>query len=323
MQKKALVCGAGGFIGHHLVNRLKKEGYYVRGVDLKQPDYSKSTADDFLLLDLREQKNCAAALTVTDGFDEVYQLAADRGGAGYMIPGECDMMRNNALINIYMISESVKLQKLPKFFFSSSVCVYKDMPVGSSQITENDVYPAFPENEYGWEKLYTERMLQAYHRKFDLPIRIARFHTTFGPEANWEGGREKAADALCRKVAMAKDGGEIEVWGDGKAVRLFNYIDDLVDGIRKLMSSDLQEPVNLGGSEYVTVDELAQTVVRVSGKKLSLRHTSGPVGVHARNFSNAKILSTGWKQNYSLLDGIKIHYPWVASQVAKKYGKIN
>ena len=321
MQKKALVCGAGGFVGSHLVKRLKKEGYWVRGVDLKKPEYSQSPANEFKLLDLRVLENCRKALTVPGGFDEVYQLAADRGGAGYMIPGECDMMVNNALINIHMITEVVKLKKLPKFFFSSSVCVYADMPVGASQITEENAYPALPENEYGWEKLYTERILLAHHRKFGLPVRIARFHTTFGPEANWEGGREKAADAICRKVALAKNGTSVEVWGDGKAVRLFNYIEDLVDGIRKLMESDILEPVNIGGDEYVTVNELAKTIIKVSGKKLKIKNVPGAVGVHARNFSNSKIRTTGWKQQFTLEGGIKIHYPWVAAQVAKKYGK--
>jgi nucleoside-diphosphate-sugar epimerase len=321
MQKKALICGAGGFIGLHLAKRLKKESYWVRGVVHHPPAANKKFADEYLVLDLRILKNCQKALTVPGGFDEVYQLAAERGGAGYMIPGECDMMVNNALININLVSEVIKLKKLPKFFFSSSVCIYPDMPVGAKEISEKDAYPARPENEYGWEKLYTERLLLAHHRKFGLPVRIARFHTTFGPEANWEGGREKAADALCRKVAMAKDGGTIEVWGDGKAVRLFNYIDDLIDGIRILMKSDLTEPVNIGGSQYVSVEELTKTIIKISGKKLKIKYVPGAVGVHSRNFSNAKIRSLGWKPKYTLEDGLKIHYPWVASQVAKKYGK--
>jgi GDP-D-mannose 3', 5'-epimerase len=319
--KRALVCGAGGFVGSHLVKQLKKEGYWVRGVDIKKPEYSISEADEFKLLDLRISQNCQLALSVPDSLDEIYQLAADRGGAGYMIPGECDMMINNALININMVAEVVKLKKLPIYFFSSSVCVYADMPIGASQITEKDAYPAQPENEYGWEKLYTERLLLAHARKFSLPVRIARFHTTYGPEANWEGGREKAADALCRKAALAKDGEVLEVWGDGKAVRLFNYIDDLIAGIRALVTSDIDQPTNLGGSNYVTVDELAQTIISASGKKLTIKHVDGPVGVHARNFSNDLIRSTGWKEKYTLLEGIKIHYAWVKSQVDKKYGK--
>ena len=318
-RKKALVTGAGGFVGSHLVKLLKKEGYWVRGVDLKLPEYSPTTANDFSLLDLRVKKNCLQALTVPGGFDEVYQLAADRGGAGYMIPGACNMMKNNALINIYMISEAVKLKKKPKFFFSSSVCVYKDMEIGQSVIKEKDVYPAFPENEYGWEKLYSERMLQVYGQQFNMPIRIARFQTTFGPESNWEGGREKAADAISRKVALAKDGGSVEVWGNGKAVRCFTYIDDLLTGIRTLMNSKIDTPTNLGSGQYVTVDQLAQTIIKVSGKKLKIKHVKGAVGVKARNFSNKQIYTTGWKPKYTLIQGIKIHYPWVAQQVAKKY----
>ena len=319
MVKKALVCGAGGFIGSHMVKRLKKEGYWVRGVDSKKPEYSKTAADEFFLLDLRERKNCQKALKVQGGFDEVYQLAADRGGAGYMKPAECEMMENNAPINIYMISEAVKLKKKPKYFFSSSVCIYKDMPLGAKKIVEDEAYPAFPDNEYGWEKLYTERMLTVFGKKYGMPIRIARFHTTYGPEANWEGGREKAADAICRKVALAKDGGSIEVWGNGKAVRVFTFIDDLVEGIRSLMKSKINQPTNIGSDEYVTVDDLAKTIIAVSGKhSIKIKHVDGPVGVRSRNFSNKRIYTTDWRPKYSLKRGISIHYPWVKAQVEKK-----
>lgn len=319
-KKRALVAGAGGFIGSHLVKLLKKEGYWVRGVDLKKPEYSKTAADEFLLLDLRKQKNCQKALAIPGGFDEVYQLAADRGGAGYMKPKECEMMTSNILINVNLVLEVVKLKKLPRFFFSSSVCVYKNMAVGAKPIKEEDVYPAFPDNEYGWEKLYTERMLLAFSRRFGFPVRIARFHTTFGSESNWEGGREKAADALCRKAALAKKGGEVEVWGDGKAVRCFTYIGDLLSGIRALMKSEINKPTNIGSDEYVTVNKLAQTVIKASGKKLKIKHVKGPVGVESRNFSNNQIYSTGWRPKYSLEQGIAIHYPWVEKQVKKKYG---
>ena len=322
MIKKALVCGAGGFVGSHLVKRLKKESYWVRGVDLKKPVYSKTAADEFFLLDLRERKNCQKALKVQRGFDEVYQLAADRGGAGYMKPAECEMMENNALINIHMISEAVKFKKKPKYFFSSSVCIYKDMPLGAKKITEEEAYPAFPDNEYGWEKLYSERMLSAFGRKYKMPVRIARFHTTYGPEANWEGGREKAADALCRKVALTKDGGSIEVWGNGKAVRVFTFVNDLIGGIRALMKSSLSQPTNIGSDQYVTVDDLARIIINVSGKKsIKIKHVTGPVGVRSRNFSNKRIYTTGWRPKYSLKDGIAIHYPWVKAQVEKKYGQ--
>lgn len=317
--KKALVCGAGGFIGTHLVRQLKKEGYWVRGVDIKKPDFSKSAADEFILSDLRIKENCAKALKTPGGFDEVYQLAADRGGAGYMVPKETEMMYSNALINLYMIDEAVKA-KVKKYFFSSSVCVYRDMAVGAKTIKEEEVYPALPENEYGWEKLYSERVIQAYARKYGIKPRIARFHTTFGPEGTWEGLKPKAADDLCRKAAMAKDGTFLEVWGDGRSVRCFTYIEDLIAGIRALVKSNIDEPTNIGSNEYVTVNELAADVIKASGKKLKIKHVDGPRGVHSRNFSNTQIRSTGWKPKWRLADAIKIHYAWVASQVAKKYG---
>lgn len=318
-QKTALICGAGGFIGTHLARKLKSEGYWVRGVDLKKPDFSKSVADEFLILDLRERKNCEKALKVAGGFDEVYQLAADRGGAGYMVPKETEMMYSNVLINTYMIDEAVKA-KVKRYFYSSSVCVYKDMMVGAKEIKEDDVYPAFPENEYGWEKLYSERVALAYARRYGLKVRIARFHTTYGPEGTWEGLKPKAADDLCRKAALAPDGGFLEVWGNGKAVRCFTYIDDLINGIRALVASDIDEPANLGSDEYVTVNQLAQAVIAASGKKLKIKHVDGPVGVHARNFSNSRIYKTGWRPEWKLVDGIKIHYDWVKDQVEKKYG---
>jgi GDP-D-mannose 3',5'-epimerase len=321
--KKALICGAGGFIGSHLAKQLKKEGYWVRGVDLKKPEYSPSASDDFQLLDLSVRKNCTKALTINGGFDEVYQLAADRGGIGYLIKGECVMMTNNALINIYMVSEAVKLKKLPLYFFSSSACIYRDMLPNDPPITEDGAYPALPDNEYGWEKLYSERLITAFGRHYKLPFRIARFQTVYGPESNWEGGREKAPDALCRKTAMAQNGTPIEVWGDGKSIRVFTYIDDLIRGIRLLMKSSLQEAVNLGSPERVTIADLAKTVIKVSGKKLSIKYIDGPVGVHGRNFSLDKIYSTGWHHKYSLEQGLKIHYPWVKEQVIKKYGRVD
>ncbi len=321
MEKRALVCGAGGFIGHHLAKELRERGYFVAGVDIKYPSYSKTFVDEFLLLDLREKENCKIILAPIH-FDEIYLLAADRGGAGYMDVGECEMMTGNALININMIKAVVEKpgKKRPKIFFSSSVCVYRDMPIEAEMICEDDVYPAYPGNEYGWEKLYTERMLLSFRRRYDLEVRIARFHTTYGPEANWEGGREKAADALCRKAALAKDGGDLEVWGDGQAVRNFVYIDDLIAAIMVLMASDINQPVNIGTDEYVTVDELAKIVIKVSGKDLTIKHIPGAVGVAARNFSNELIKAAGWRSRYSLAQGIAIHYPWVAGQVRRKYG---
>lgn len=320
--KKALVCGAGGFVGGHLVKRLKKEGYWVRGVDIKKPEYSKSPADEFKVLDLRVRQNCTKALNVPGGLDEVYQLAADRGGAGYMKPYECEMLEHNVLINVYMTSEAVKLKKKPTYFYSSSVCVYKDMPLKAAKITEEGVYPAYPDNEYGWEKLYSERVLTAFGERYKMPIRIARFNTTYGQESNWEGGREKAADALSRKVALAKPGDKIEVWGTGQEIRDFTYIEDLINGIRALVKSNIQKPTNIGSDEYVSVDELAQTIISVSGKKnIGIKHVAGPRSVTSRNFSVKRIKSTGWRSKYTLKQGIAIHYPWVKAQVEKKYGK--
>lgn len=319
--KKALICGGGGFIGTHLASRLKSEGYWVRSVDIKKNEFKESDADEFLIYDLTLKDNCERALSVDGGFDEVYQLAADRGGAGYMLPGECDMMHKNMLINIYMVTEAIKLKRLPKYFFSSSVCIYRDMKVGANEIKEEDAYPAHPENEYGWEKLYSERFLLAHHRKYGIEPRIARFHTTYGPYAYWEGGREKAADALCRKASMAKDGGELEVWGDGKSVRCFTYIDDLINGIRALVLSDIKEPTNIGSGEYVTVENLANTVIKASGKNLKIKYTEGAVGVKSRNFSNNRIYSTGWRPKIKLEEGIAIHYKWVDEQVKKRYSQ--
>jgi len=313
--KRALVCGAGGFIGSHLVKRLKREGYWVRGVDQKRPEFAETLADDFLVLDLRERENCEGSLRLSEGrFDEVYQLAADMGGMGFIHSAECEIMRNSALINIHMIDSAAKAG-IERYFFSSSVCVYRDMEVGEPEMTEERAYPAMPDNEYGWEKLYAERMALAYGRHFGMRIRIARFQNCFGPEGTWEGGREKAPAALSRKVAEIADGETIEVWGDGAAVRSYTYVDDMVDGIYQLMQSDVDVPVNIGLPEYVTVDELARVVAEVAGKNVEVEHIEGPVGVQSRNFSNQKIESTGWRARWSLKDGIAQTYPWIEEQV--------
>ena len=315
--KKALVCGAGGFIGGHLVKKLKSAGYWVRAVDIKTHEYAPSAADQFLVLDLRQEQNCLDALTLDGGFDEVYQLAADMGGMGFIHSAECEIMHNSALINIHMIHAASEV-KIPRYFFSSSACVYRDMQPGEPEMTENQAIPANPDNEYGWEKLYAERMVMAYGRNRGMQMRIARFQNCYGPYGTWRGGREKAPAAICRKVAEAEEGGTIEVWGDGSAVRSYTYVDDMVDGICRLMQSDLQLPTNIGCPQYVTVDELVATVAEVAGKKIHIRHVPGPVGVQSRNFSNERIYSLGWKPQYSLKDGISQTYPWIEQQVKAK-----
>ena len=315
--KKALVCGAGGFIGGHLVNKLKKEGYWVRGADIKKHEFAPTQADEFLLLDLRVEQNCQVALSLPEGrFDEVYQLAADMGGMGFIHSAETEIMHNSALINVHMTHSAAGLG-VPLYFFSSSVCVYRDMQPGEPEMTEAGAIPANPDNEYGWEKLYSERVAMAYARRYGMQVRIARFQNCYGPEGTWKGGREKAPAAICRKVAEAVDGGTIEVWGNGSAIRSYTYIADMVEGIFLLMHSDLEGPANIGCPQYVSVDELVQTVVKVSGKTIQVRHINGPVGVQSRNFSNARIYSTGWQARYLLEDGIAKTYPWIESQVIK------
>jgi nucleoside-diphosphate-sugar epimerase len=315
--KTALVCGAGGFIGGHLVKKLQREGFWVRGVDIKSHEWSPNAADEMLLLDLREEENCRRALTLPEGcFDEVYQLAADMGGMGFIHSAECEIMHNSALINIHMIHNAAAM-KVPRYFFSSSVCVYRDMKPGEPEMTEAEAIPAHPDNEYGWEKLYSERMAMAYGRNRGIQVRIARFQNCYGPEGTWIGGREKAPAALCRKVAEVKDGGTIEVWGDGSAIRSYTYVEDMVEGIYLLMRSDLEGAVNIGCPEYVSVDELANTVMEVSGKKVQIKHVPGPVGVQSRNFSNERIYSLGWRAKFYLKDGISRTYPWIEEQVRK------
>ena len=312
---KALVCGAGGFIAGHLVSRLKDEGHWVRGVDIKDPEFGASPADEFLRLDLRDPDQCKAALTVDGGFDEVYQLAADMGGMGFIHSAECEIMRNNALINVNMV-HAASQAGAGRYFFSSSVCIYRDMEVGEPELTEDDAYPAFPDNEYGWEKLYAERLAQAYGRNTGLVVRIARFQNCYGPQGTWRGGREKAPAAICRKVAeVAGASGAIDVWGDGSAVRSYTYVSDMVDGIVLLTRSDLEGPANIGTSEYVTVGELVSTVAGVAGKEIEPRYIEGPVGVQSRNFSHARIESLGWKAQVSLQEGIALTYPWIQAQV--------
>lgn len=315
--KRALVCGAGGFIGGHLVKKLKREGYWVRGVDIKPHEFAPTVADEFLLLDLREKENCQAALSLDEGkFDEVYQLAADMGGMGFIHFAECEIMHNSALINIHM-THAAATMGIPRYFFSSSVCVYRDMAPGEPEMTEAQAIPANPDNEYGWEKLYAERVAQAYGRHFGMVVRIARFQNCYGPEGTWTGGREKAPAATCRKVAEVEDGGTIEVWGDGTAIRSYTYVDDMIEGIYVLMHSNLEGPVNIGCPQYVSVKELVDTVAEVAGKQIHIKYVAGPVGVQSRNFSNARIYSTGWRARFFLKEGIACTYPWIEQQVIK------
>jgi nucleoside-diphosphate-sugar epimerase len=285
-------------------------------VDLKYPEFSETTADEFLILDLRERKNCESSVIAPDGnpFDEVYQLAADMGGMGFIESAECEIMRNSCLINIHMIHSSA-LGGVKRYLFSSSACVYRDMGSDESELSEEDAYPALPDNEYGWEKLYTERMAMAYGRQFGMVVRLARFQNTYGPEGTWQGGREKAPAALSRKIAEAEDGGTIAIWGDGTATRAFTYIDDLLEGIILLMQSDLENGVNIGRQEYVSVNELVQIITDVSGKTLNFKHIDGPVGVKARNFRADRIREIGWESKISLRDGISRTYPWIEAQV--------
>ncbi len=311
------MCGAGGFIGGHLVKKLKREGYWVRGVDVKEHEFAPSAADEFLVLDLREKQNCNTALTVSEGkIDEVYQLAADMGGMGFIHSAECEIMHNSALININMIHAAAE-KGVARYFFSSSVCVYRDMQHGEPEMTEAEAIPAHPDNEYGWEKLYSERMAMAYERRHPIAVRIARFQNCYGAEGTWRGGREKAPAAMCRKIAEVADGGAIEVWGDGTAVRSYTHVNDMVDGIYLLMHSDLHGAVNIGCPQYVTVDELVATVAEVAGKRIHIKHVAGPVGVQSRNFSNARIYSIGWEPKVFLKEGISLTYPWIEKQVEK------
>jgi nucleoside-diphosphate-sugar epimerase len=313
--KKAVVCGAGGFIGGHLVKKLKREGYWVRGVDIKECEFAPTAADDFLKLDLREKRNCEAALTVSGGkIDEVYQLAADMGGMGFIHSAECEIMHNSALINIYMTHAAAEMA-VPRYFFSSSVCVYRDMKPGEPEMTEADAIPAHPDNEYGWEKLYSERVALAYERRYGMQVRIARFQNCYGAEGSWRGGREKAPAAICRKVAEAGDGGVVEIWGDGTAIRSYTHVNDMVEGIYLLMRSDLHGAVNIGCPQYVSVNELVATVAEVAGKKIDVACVDGPVGVQSRNFGNGRIYSTGWRAKIFLREGIQLTYPWIEAQV--------
>ncbi len=315
---KALVAGAGGFIGSHLVTRLKREGYWVRGVDLKSPEFSQTTADEFIAGDLRDQ---ALVRSVIDQpFDEVYQFAADMGGAGYIFTGEhdADVLHNSAQININVAHFGQKAG-IRKLFYSSSACIYpayNQTDPDNPECAEHSAYPAMPDSEYGWEKLFSERLFLAYHRNYGMNIRIARFHNIFGPEGTWRGGREKAPAAMCRKVAEAASGSEIEIWGDGKQTRSFLYIDECLEAVRRLMHSDCVQPMNIGSEEMVSINALAEMVMEIAGKPLRLRHVDGPLGVRGRNSDNAFIArELGWQPSFGLHEGLQRTYAWIEGQL--------
>jgi nucleoside-diphosphate-sugar epimerase len=318
--KSALVCGAGGFIGSHLVRRLRREGYWVRGVDLKYPEFAPTTADDFLIGDLRDPATCRQA--VDRHFDEVYQLAADMGGAGFVFTGDndADIMHNSGLINLNML-EGCHRRNVKHIFYSSSACIYPEYnqkDPNNPNCAEDSAYPANPDSEYGWEKLFSERLYLAFHRNYGLEVRIARYHNIFGPEGTWRGGREKAPAAICRKVAAAPDGGEIEIWGEGQQTRSFLYIDECLEGTLRLMRSNFTGPVNIGSEEMVTINQLAEMTMKIAKKKLTLKHIKGPQGVRGRNSDNRLFINKiGWKPSQPLKAGLEMTYRWIAEQVRK------
>lgn len=327
MNKTALVLGAGGFIGNHLVSRLKSEGYWVRGVDLKYPEYSQTDADEFVIADLRDYNKCSSIITPPHqtahdntqiSFDEVYQLAADMGGAGYIFTGENDanIMHNSAMINLNICDLAVKFN-VKKVFYSSSACIYpayNQLDPNNPNCREDSAYPAAPDSEYGWEKLFSERLYLTYHRNYNLDVRIARFHNIYGPLGAWNNGKEKAPAAICRKVAMATT--EIEIWGDGDQTRSFLYIDECIEGIRRLMESDFIGPVNLGSEEMVTINQLVDIACSIENKQLAKKHIPGPTGVRGRNSDNTLIGEMlNWKPNYSLSKGIENTYNWIKTQL--------
>ena len=316
--KTALVLGAGGFIGSHLVKRLKQENYFVKGVDLKHPEFGKTVTDEFVIGDLRNQNFCTEIFN--QSFDEVYQLAADMGGAGYIFTGDndADVMYNSSLINLNVVNLCVE-KKIGKVFYSSSACVYpayNQEDPDNPKCSEDSAYPAAPDSEYGWEKLFSERLYLNYARNYKLNVRVARFHNIFGPEGSWKGGKEKAPAALCRKIAEAKNESAIEVWGDGRQTRSFLFIDECIEGILKMMNGNFEGPLNIGSEEMISINELAKMIGEISGKNISIKNIAGPTGVRGRNSDN-KLISEklNWKPNYLLKAGIEKTYRWIEEQV--------
>ena len=344
MTKTALVCGAGGFIGSHMVRRLKEEGYWVRGVDIKYPEYCHSYADEFILGDLTDQKFVDRIIRYSgeqgnfyhqvpenfrEPYDEIYQYAADMGGAGYIFSGENDaeVMYNSAIINLNILKAQLRLNNKKeinktKIFYSSSACMYPEyaqMNVDNPGLKESDAYPACPDSEYGWEKLFSERLYLTYNRNHGIPVRIARFHNIYGPDSTWEGGKEKSPAAMCRKVAYAENGGTIDVWGDGEQTRSFLYIDECIEATRRLMKSDFLGPVNIGSEEMVSINRLVETVAKVANKNINIEHIDGPLGVRGRNSNNDLIREKlNWDYGMSLEEGIAKTYAWISNQIDKK-----
>ena len=318
--KTALVCGGGGFIGGHLINRLKKEGYFVRGADLKENEYGNDKADEFIIGDLRDP---SIAEKVVKGINEVYQLAADMGGAGYIFTGDNDaaVMHNSALCNLNVLDAAEKAG-VQKIFYSSSACMYPEynqLDPDNPKCNEDSAYPAAPDSEYGWEKLFSERLYFAYQRNTKIQVKVARFHNIFGPQGTWTGGKEKAPAALCRKVAEAEAGSFIEVWGDGKQTRSFLFIDECVEAVRRLMNSDFSGPVNIGSEEMISINDFAKMVIDISGKKIAIKNIPGPTGVRGRNSDNKLIREKlGWEPNLPLRKGMEITYKWINQQVQHK-----
>jgi nucleoside-diphosphate-sugar epimerase len=318
---KILICGAGGFIGAHLARRLAREGAWVRGVDLQAPEFAPSAAHEFVIGDLRDRAFCAQM--IDQRFDEIYQLAADMGGAGYIFTGDndADVMHNSATINLNVV-DLARRRGAGRLFYSSSACIYPErnqLDPDRPDTCESSAYPAAPDSEYGWEKLWSERVYLAFHRNHGVPVRIARFHNVFGPEGAWRGGREKSPAAICRKVAEARDGDAIEIWGDGSQTRSFLYIDECLEGVRRLVDSDFTGPVNIGSAEKVSIDQLASLVIAISGKRLGLRHVPGPQGVRGRSSDNRLARERlRWEPTQPLRVGLEATYAWVERQVESR-----